>query len=551
MIVLGLNGWSDGTHDPAAALVVDGRLVGFVEEERVIHKRHALSALPVGATRAVLENAGVAFADVDIVACGWDLPGYFGRKGREWSLSDDDFIRRVTGSSAHRRQHLVWVPHHEAHAASAFFASGMERAAVLVVDGQGEEYSISLFDGQPDGLRLRRQWSPAKSLGFFYEAATTFCGFGYLNTGKTMGLAAYGPKPEHQVGPRWHDDDIETPIADGLEEQAIARAWLAIFDDAFETRGAPTAIGDAFTAHGMAARDTAEIHRPDVAAIAQSVTEEVLIELAKYAVRECGSRNLCLAGGVALNCVANGLLLDWCDELFVQPAANDSGVAIGAALAVAKSEGEHLAAFPGMTLGHRYEDEAIAHYLRETCNLGVIVTEDPVEAAVDRLLQGQIVGWFQGGMEGGPRALGARSILALPQDHAMKSRVNMAKGREPWRPLAPSLLRSEMSRVFGRDLDSPYMLLSLPMTAAAVAEVPAVSHVDSSSRPQTVVSGSGRYSDLLERLRDKTGIGLVLNTSFNSPGEPIVCTPADAVRTFMTTGLNSLVLGSCLLEKGH
>lgn len=550
MILLGLNGWADGTHDPSAALVVNGRLTAFVEEERVRRRRHALSQLPTGAATAVLRSANLSLNDVDVVAYGWDLPKYYARHGRTWELADRDFIRMVTGIEPDRGRvpEVVWVPHHDAHAASAFYASGMDEAAVLVCDGQGEIDSVTLYRGSPSGLHPLRSWQGRQSLGLFYEAATVYCGFGFLDTGKTMGLSAYGRS--HEPPPiRWIDDDIYSPVPFGIEEIEVRKFWLQSLVEQF---GAPPAFDrpkDQMDSMLLTSVDNAMAHRPNVAAHAQSTVETLTISLAEYAMTLADSRRLCMAGGVALNCVTNGMLMEKCEQLYVQPAANDAGVSIGAAYKVAADRGEHLHGMTTIRLGHCFDRNFTRAFLRERCHFSVAEPEDPAAFAVERLLADEIVGWFDGAMEGGPRALGGRSILALPAKATVKDSVNAAKGREPWRPLAPSLLREEMPRMFGRDIDAPYMLLSLPLTSDAVDRAPAVAHVDGTSRPHTVPRGEGNYRRLLELVQEATGIGVVLNTSFNGPGEPIVCSPLDAVRTFAASGIDTLVIDGLVVTK--
>jgi carbamoyltransferase len=548
MIVLGLHGW-DGMHDAAAALVVDGEAVAFVEEERLSRRKHALSARPSLAARAVLHQAGLGWDDVDVVAYGWDLPRYLVGHGRRFDFTDDgDFLARALEIRARCMPRLAWVDHHDAHAAASFFSSGFREAAVLVVDGQGEERSISLYAADGRGLRRLRTWPPACSLGFLYQAATLYCGFGWLDAGKTMGLAPYAPRPADPLPLVWEGDDLRSPLAPELEEDAAVAAWGRLLVERFGRRPHAESVFDSHTSGLRWRREGVVPHHPDVAAAAQEAVERLMVELVQYAQRETGCSRVALAGGVALNCVANGIASAHCEALFVPPSAHDAGSALGAALLAAHESGDTVRPVARADLGIGYSADEIEAVVARS-RLRARRVDDPGAEGARRLVEGQVIGWFQGRGEAGPRALGHRSILALPAVEGNRDRVNRIKGRELWRPLAPSALCGEMEWMFGRALDSPYMLRSIPLTVEARGRVPAVAHVDGSTRVQTVEHGGGTYARLLEEVRRETGHGVVMNTSFNAPGEPIVCSPADAIRTFSTMGLDALVLGHVVLEK--
>jgi len=551
MIILGLHGWK-GTHDAAAALIIDGEVIACMEEERLSRRKHAVSDTPLLAAHAVLHQAGIGWDDVDVVAYGWDLPGYLAGMGRPWPFQGDrEFLTSTFQIDGLGRCPAVqWVDHHAAHAACAFYSSPFARAAVLVVDGQGEDRSISLFSGDRDaGLRLVRDWEPSCSLGLMYEAATKHCGFGFLEAGKTMGLSAFGGRSADPLPIAWADDEILSPIARGLREDAVTDAWSRIFVDRF---GAPVRPGrrfDPVAGRLRWARDDTAPHYPDVAAAAQEAVERMLFALVDHARRATGQGNVVLAGGVALNCVANGLLLDQCDALFVPPTAHDAGAALGAAMWVAAQANEPLRAPDGARLGLEFSPDDIQAVLDEA-NLGYRRTDDPAREAAERIERGEILGWFQGRTEIGPRALGGRSILGSPLPAGNRDRVNRIKGREPWRPLAPSALAADTRWMFGRDIDSPFMLQSLTLTDDAARRIPAVAHVDGSTRVQTVrPDPDDPYARMLAELGRRTGTSVVLNTSFNAGFEPIVCTPADAIRTFSAMGLDTLILGDFVLTK--
>jgi carbamoyltransferase len=549
MIVLGLHGW-DRTHDAAAALVIDGTVAGMIEEERLTRRKHALSARPRMAATALLQAAGLAWEDLDAIAYGWNLPRYLPAHGQRFEFANDhEFVSAALGIRPRRCPRLEWVDHHLAHAASAYHASGFDDAAVLVIDGQGEDRSISLFAAHAGGLRLVRDWAPSASLGFLYEAATMHCGFGFLEAGKTMGLASYGSPPDEPFGLRWIDGDLRSPLAETLEETAVVAAWQRHLAERFGPAARPATVFDPLCSAIRWRDDEVGQHQPAVARAAQHTIEHALAGLVRHAHAVCGHRRVVLTGGVALNCVANGRVAEHCEALFVPPFAHDAGAALGAALAVARAGGDTIRTVDRFDLGLDYPSAGVAELLAGARIVPRRV-DDPAREAVERLVRDQVIGWFQGGSEVGPRALGRRSILALPTKAANCARVNRIKGREPWRPLAPSALESETGWMFGRAVTSPHMLMSLALTEPARRRLPAVTHVDGSTRVQTVrEDATDPFAQLLRTLRAQTGTGVVLNTSFNAPGEPIVCSPLDALRTYIAMGLDAMIIGDLVLEK--
>ncbi|MFF4607848.1 carbamoyltransferase [Streptomyces sp. NPDC001339] len=546
MIVLGLNGWTESTHDPAAALVVDGKVVAFVEEERLNRMRHARLMVPARATEWVLKQAGISLDDVDALAYGWDLPAFYRGRGLGWPFSDADFIRRVTGQEPRRFPRLHWIRHHEAHAASVYFWTGLESAAVLVADGRGEDSSITVYHGQRRTLEPIRSWPVADSLGILYAEASAHCGFGTLDGGKTMGLASYGSPGDPLM--TWQDGEIVRPVPCRELARDVHREWRAYFADRFGPGVREPARFDAVRSRRTTRDVPASRLKPHVAAAAQATAEHLMESLARFAVEATGESSLCVAGGVGLNCVANGRLVDAGHDVHLLPASDDAGVALGAAFTVAAEHGEPIGHDGSADLGPGYSAAQVADYL-DFVGLDAREVADPAEAALARLLQGQVIGWFQGRSEVGPRALGHRSILSLPAERGQHDRVNALKGREHWRPFAPSLLSEESPHLFGRQLVSPYMLTSFTMTDTAIAEFPAVAHVDGTARPQTVSPGQGPFGRLLHRVKEERGHGVLLNTSFNGPGEPVVCTPEDAVRSFHSMPLDALVIENFLLTK--
>jgi len=593
MRILGLSAYY---HDAAAALVVDGRIEHAAQEERFTRKKHD-SAFPHGAVRSCLEASGIRPADIDVVAF-YDKPflkferlletylafaprGFasFRRALPLW-LKEKLFQKsllvkelKTVAPAVDWESKLLFSEHHLSHAASAFFPSPFERAAVLTMDGVGEWTTTSLALGNGNGLEVIREIHFPHSLGLLYSAFTYYTGF-KVNSGeyKVMGLAPYGD-------PRYADL-IRQKLVD-IKQDGSFRLDLDYFDYCTGLTMTNARFDALFG--GPPRRPEAPLtqREMDLAASVQAVTEEIVLKLARAIGRETGERNLCLAGGVALNCVANGKLQrqGWFDALWLQPAAGDAGGAIGAALVAAhlyKQEPRAAHAtgdgMQGSYLGPAYSQDEIERRLKA---VGAVFESVDDAALIDRAAQaladGKALGWHQGRMEFGPRALGGRSILGDARSPTMQKLLNLkVKYRESFRPFAPSVLREDAGDWFDLDTDSPYMQLVADVSAkhriamtreqqslfgidrlnVPRSSIPAVTHVDYSARVQTVHRETNpRYHALLERFKALTGCPVVVNTSFNVRGEPIVCTPEDAFRCFMGTDIDVLAVGNCLLRK--
>jgi len=593
MRILGLSAYY---HDAAAALVVDGRIEHAAQEERFTRKKHD-SAFPHGAVRSCLEASGIRPADIDVVAF-YDKPflkferlletylafaprGFasFRRALPLW-LKEKLFQKsllvkelKTVAPAVDWESKLLFSEHHLSHAASAFFPSPFERAAVLTMDGVGEWTTTSLALGNGNGLEVIREIHFPHSLGLLYSAFTYYTGF-KVNSGeyKVMGLAPYGD-------PRYADL-IRQKLVD-IKQDGSFRLDLDYFDYCTGLTMTNAHFDALFG--GPPRRPEAPLtqREMDLAASVQAVTEEIVLKLARAIGRETGERNLCLAGGVALNCVANGKLQrqGWFDALWLQPAAGDAGGAIGAALVAAhlyKQEPRAAHAtgdgMQGSYLGPAYSQDEIERRLKA---VGAVFESVDDAALIDRaahaLADGKALGWHQGRMEFGPRALGCRSILGDARSPTMQKLLNLkVKYRESFRPFAPSVLREDAGDWFDLDTDSPYMQLVADVSAkhriamtreqqslfgidrlnVPRSSIPAVTHVDYSARVQTVHRETNpRYHALLERFKALTGCPVVVNTSFNVRGEPIVCTPEDAFRCFMGTDIDVLAVGNCLLRK--
>jgi carbamoyltransferase len=577
-------------HDSAASLVRDGEIVAAAQEERFTRKRHD-SGFPANAVRYCLAEAGltvdaldyVGFYDKPLLKFERLLEQYLGvapRGLRQFTAAMPVWLREKIST---RRQILkeldgfagevLFAEHHESHAASAFYPSPFTEAAVLTMDGVGEWATSSWGVGQGNELELLAELHYPHSLGMLYSAFTYYTGF-KVNSGeyKVMGLAPYGE-------PRYADLILDRLVE--LRDDGSFKLDMRYFDYLHGLTMTNGAFDELFGGPARTPETPVTQREMDLAASVQAVTEEVVLRMARHVHRETGMRNLCLAGGVALNCVANGRLLREgpFERLWIQPAAGDAGGAVGVALAIhhrvlgaprrARSEGDGMS---GSYLGPAFDDDAIEAALR---GLGAVyerLTRDELLERTARLLaEERVVGWFEGRMEFGPRALGARSILGDPRSPRMQSALNLKiKYRESFRPFAPSVLREHLSEWFELDVDSPYMLLVAPVRAARRlamtpeqqalfgieklhvprSMVPAVTHVDYSARIQTVHAETNPlYHALLERFLALTGCPVLVNTSFNVRGEPIVCTPEDAWRCFMRTEMDHLVIGSFVLDK--
>lgn len=558
MNILGI---ANGMHETAACLLQDGRLVFAAAEERFSRLKQD-SSFPVKAIQECLRHGGLQASDLDAVAFGWpsawqsvahDLRMQFkgqmplSRQRLEKTLAagvqawrrtpERDYLR----SFAAPKRGFLKLDHHLCHAASAFYASGFEESLVLVVDGRGSREASTIWRADGDGIQLLKRYDFPDSLGLFYASVTQHLGFTPLSDEwKVMGLASYG-------SPRFDLSEFVRCGASGYRVEG--RRFM---------RGTDAALSDFERAFPEAARKEheplADVHR-DFAASAQATLEAALRALLREASSLMPSRNLCLAGGVGLNCKANGELLrnGLVDRVYVQPAAGDDGTCIGAAYEAWRC----LAGKPPQPMGHSYlgtahTDEEIRATL-DTFKIPFTALESAARTTAELLASGQLVGWFQGRMEFGPRALGARSILADPRLASNRDRVNAAvKFREGWRPFAPSVLHEHGADYFKNYQESPFMILSFWANDIAKARIPAVVHVDGSCRVQSVREETNPvYAELLHEFGRLTGEHCLLNTSFNLKGEPIVCTPADAIRTFYSSGLDALVIGRSLITKKY
>jgi len=587
--VLGISAYY---HDAAAALLRDGEIVCAAQEERFTRKKNDPD-FPVQAAQFCLRHAGLSAAQLDAVAFydkpvlkfarlldtylavapgGWRtfpsvLSNWLGEK-----LDLRKAIRAALPGLSSNCQ-ILFTEHHQSHAASAFYPSPFEEAAILTIDGVGEWATTTICRGRGTEIAMLQELRFPHSLGLVYSTFTDYCGF-RINSGeyKLMGLAPYG-QPVFA-------DAIRSELLD-VKPDGSFRLNLDYFDFLGGTTMSSPRFHQLFGGPPRRPEDKIEQRHMDVARSIQVVTEEIMLSLARHAREVTGLRNLCVAGGVALNCVANGLILreKIFDRIWIQPAAGDAGGALGAALAVwygqkpvpparqVNSDGTD--SMQASLLGPEYSDAEIEAVLH--ANGAVYRKLDRnalLETTVELLEAEKVVGWFQGRMEFGPRALGSRSILGDARSPKMQSVMNLkVKFRESFRPFAPIVLQERAVDYFELDVESPYMLLVAPvkkdlrrplpegvkgleLLKAPRSTLPAVTHVDYSARVQTVrYDANPLLHDLLTRFDEATGCGVLVNTSFNVRGEPIVCTPDDAYRCFMNTEMDYLVMGSFVIER--
>jgi carbamoyltransferase len=594
MNILGISAYY---HDAAASLVIDGKIIAAAQEERFTRIKND-SSFPKHSITYCLREAGISANDLDYIVF-YDKPFLkferlletylaFAPKGFKlfatslpvW-LKDKLFQKSVItkgmtdlwGGDVSWVDRLLFSEHHLSHAASAFFPSPFEEAAVLTMDGVGEWTTTSLAIGKGNNLDVMKEIHFPHSLGLLYSAFTYYTGF-KVNSGeyKVMGLAPYGV-------PRYADL-IKEHLID-IKDDGSFRLDMAYFGYCTDLKMTNRKFDALFG--GPPRRPEADLtqREMDLAASIQVVLEEVVIKLAKDAAKVTGQKNLCLAGGVALNCVANGKLLkeNIFEKIWIQPAAGDAGGALGAALGAyhlhakkTRVSFQGLDRMQGSYLGPSYSQEDIEQRLNSLgAQFEVLNEQDLLDLTAKALAEGKAVGWHQGRMEFGPRALGGRSILADPRSPLIQKQLNLkVKFRESFRPFAPSILREDLSQWFDLEEDSPYMLLvsnilinkQITMTEKEKtffgidklniprSVIPAVTHVDYSARIQTVYQETNpKYFALLSRFKQLTGCPILVNTSFNVRGEPIVESPDDAYKCFMNTNLEKLLIGNCMLTK--
>jgi len=571
MYILGINAVF---HDSSACILKDGKLLAAAEEERFTHIKHgkrpipfSTYQLPYHAIDYCLGVAGIHLKEVDKIAYSFDpkkmmdnlndpaiaIPFAADRQKNEDGAAEWDSLflssiinapRQLVDGYPHHLQKRFsgarmsldkwnYVEHHIAHAASAFFPSPFSHAAVLTIDGRGEKTTTSYYVGEGNELTKISEVLMPHSLGLLYEEVTSYLGFLHSSDEyKVMALASYG-KPVYL-------DEFRSMIKVG------ENGTYTIGDLKLEERfGKARKRDEPFLEHHF-----------DIAYSLQKVLEETVLQIVNWFQKETGEENLCLAGGVALNCVLNAVIRDYSNfkNIWVQPASGDAGTALGAALwvdAKARRDNKKIFTMDHCYWGPEYTDEEVEKFLKWT-KVSYRKLENVAKETAKILAEDKIIGWFQGRMEFGPRALGSRSILASPINSEMQAKLNEIKDREDFRPVAPVVLEEDAPQWFENAGKSPFMLFVHCVRSDKAEKIPAVRHVDGTARIQTISAEQHpRYHSLLKEFKELTGVPVLVNTSFNTRGEPIVCTPRDAIECFWTSPFDALVINSFLLEKNN
>jgi carbamoyltransferase len=549
MRILGLT--APISENTAACLLEDGRLVAFAEEERFTRVKHAPRMIPINSIEYCLKQAGISLYDVDFIAIGWESVFRGWGKNIFANLKEGNFKRMIRENGAYLEYFLKmfrlkdylssldetekswkkvrYIPHHIAHAASAARFSGFDESIIISLDGVGEDNAGLLGYFRNGKIHPIQQIGINQSLGWLYSKATEICGFTpHSHEGKLMGLGAYGNP----------DINLLKNIAELTDDGYILKKnWTESFEKIFKKRKKGGEITQEYK---------------DLAASVQHFVEEAATRLVQYLYKKTKIRNIVLAGGVTLNCDMNARLLklDCFDHIFIQPAANDAGTALGAAAEIYFQEtGKKCETLTHSYYGPKYSNEEIEKILKDS-KIKYRKISDLAEIA-RKIFEGKIVGWFSGQMEFGPRALGGRSILANPSLPGMKDKINeRVKHREPWRPFAPSILKEYAADYFENYHSSPFMLLTFRTEPDKIKDIQAAVHIDGTARVQEVSKETNpKYYELISEFQKISGVPALLNTSFNDRGEPICLSPRDALKTFFSTGLDILVLENFILEK--
>ncbi|OGH05864.1 MAG: hypothetical protein A2W22_02745 [Candidatus Levybacteria bacterium RBG_16_35_11] len=586
MNILGISAFY---HDSAACLVQDGQIVSAAQEERFTRKKHD-SSFPINAIRFCLQNSKLSANDLDYVAF-YDKPFLKFERILETYLSyaprgiksfikaiplwikQKIWMKELIKKELGYEGKIIFTEHHESHAAAAFFPSPFQEAAFLTMDGVGEWATTSYGIGKDNNIQIKAEIHFPHSLGLLYSAFTYYTGF-KVNSGeyKVMGLAPYG-EPKYK-------DIIFSELMD-LKEDGSFRMNMKYFNYCAGLTMTNGKFDKLFDGPPRKPESPLTQREMDIARSVQEVTEEVMLRMARYVKKETGQKNLCLAGGVALNCVGNGKILreGIFDNIWIQPSAGDAGNALGVALfawyqylennRIADNKKDFQ---QGSYLGPEFKNDYISDYLKKNNIPYIELTDYEIpERIADLIAQENVVGWFEGRMEFGPRALGSRSIIGDARSPKMQEVMNLKiKFRESFRPFAPSVIIEKVSDYFELDRESPYMLLVAPVRKEIRREmteeeqqlfgldklhirrstVPAITHIDYSARIQTVDKETNPlYHKMISKFYEKYGCAVIINTSFNVRGEPIVCTPEDAFRCFMRTNMDYLIMGNFLLDK--
>jgi len=541
MLVLGINGgFRPGYQDTSAVLVKDGKAIYAVEEERFTRIKHSPGQIPEKSIQWILEQQNISTHDIDLVAS----------HGITFGEEFESKLKKYFQYYFKQCPPIFRVHHHLSHAASAYYASGFNQSMILTVDNSGDGISTQTAIGSKGKIQVIKQWKRPQSLGLFYSMMTQFCGFRKdSDEYKLMGLSAYGD-PDHydlsrilsiKSGSYNLDESFSSNIKPG---RAQPHKQEALFSNQLTKN---------LNLKSRAPNERITQNYKDISASSQKILEKALIEIVADLYKTTKIKNLCLAGGVALNCLANQKLaeLSFIDNIYIQPASSDAGVSLGAAYLGCIELGDSPQTMDHCYLGPSFDNSSILDTLK-LCHIPFVPIDEPEKIAAELIVQGKVVGWFQGAMEFGPRALGSRSILASPFQKDMKDILNSKiKYREKFRPFGPSLLIEEKSRILESPLkELPYMTITSNVKEFWRNQLISIIHEDKTTRPQTVSQKNNpRFWSCLKEIKKLSGAGVVINTSFNRNQEPIVNTPKEALASFFASGMDSLIIGNFLLQK--
>lgn len=549
MLILGLNSGDIGMHDPSAVLIEDGKILTAIEEERFVGIKHAPGMYPLNALRYILKEHNIKITDIDKITY-YAMPNLIDlvkradmkrpytiigglRLYRKIRYGVGDFLKYYFRINPQ----VTFVEHHMSHAASSFFLSGFEKANIITMDASGERTCTLLAVGNGNSIEVLKRFYVPNSWGFLYSAFTQWLGYKVGDEGTTMALASFGNPEEYD----FFKSGIVKLTDNGGYKINPAFNSMNYTDEMVRRFGEPRFSGPLTEKH------------KNIAASLQDALEKTVVHLAKWMYDKTGYKNFALGGGTFLNCKTNGVLLqqDFVDDIFIQPASSDIGGALGSAVKVAVDNGQKFGRMKHAYLGSQNTDEEIEKELK-IAKVPYERIDDVAGMTAELLAENKIVGWVQGRMEFGPRALGDRSILTSPKDPNMKDILNdNVKHREPFRPFCPSINEEAVKDYFnGKIRDSPFMILSFDVKEEMRGRVPAIVHVDGSARPQFVAKDvNPLYHELIEKFGKITGDPVLLNTSFNDKGQPIVRLPDQAIKMFYGTGMDCLVMGNFLLKK--
>ena len=574
MKILGLFGPGP---NPSACLLVNGELLSWIEEERLNRIKTSPNSIPIQSAKSCLKMAGLSLDEIDSIAYGWDcerfikeIPEFFKKQRLKYnntdaySLLQEELIINAYHpvrieralqiglaplSKTRELPKIKYFSHHLCHAASTFYCSGFEKANIITLDGAGEEVTTLLAEGNNKDIKEIKKFYLPDTLGGFYASFTEYLGFRpYYDEGKVMGLASYGKYDKNLQEKLDQIISYDSETGDFKVNPHMryigSHTYGGRFTDEFVDLFGPKRESHIYALDNP---------YPDIAFALQWRLEQIVIGLARQLHNKTGLRKFCLAGGVAMNCVMNGKLAeqDFCDDIYIQPAASDNGVSLGAALLFAKENGcLKQKKMDHMYWGPSYTNDEIEKSI-QLAKLNYSFNDNVIKETAKLLADGKIVGWFQGRMEFGARALGGRSILASPVFPDMKNKINKeVKHREDWRPFCPSIKEERYQEYIDSASDSPFMIMAFPVRNKFKDKIPSCVHVDGTARPQVVKKTTNkRYWQLIDEFEKITGFGVIINTSFNVQGEPIILSPTHALRCFSGTGIDVLVMGDFIINK--